>query len=173
MFGNMSIARPFFIFLTAVLLIVVAGFGYIWVSDDYTRFERFSTELDSSYKKFNMDLLRNEVDEAINAIEKDSLAFKTGLKERIKARVYEAHDIATNIYAKYQDSKNRGEIEALIREALRPILFNNAKGHYFAISLEGKGELFSDRPELEGKSLLDLQDGTGRRVVADMIALAD
>jgi PAS domain S-box-containing protein len=61
----------------------------------------------------------------------------------------------------------------MIKDALRPIRFNNGRGYYFATNLNGTEELFADRPEMEGKDMLPIRGGRGEFVVRDMIDLVE
>ena len=46
------------------------------------------------------------------------------LKQNVKNRVYEAHEMATNIYEKYKTTKSKEEIFQIIKVALSGIRFN-------------------------------------------------
>ncbi len=93
------------------------------------------------------------------------------LEASIQERVDEACAVAMNIYAENKDSKSGDEIKKMIRDALRPIRFSQGRGYYFAFNMDGIEELFADRPEMEGKGMLEVQGAKGEYVVRDMIAL--
>ena len=104
------------------------------------------------------------------------IAFKRSQTEArvrsvVRDRVYEAHALASHIYETYKDKRSLDEIKDMVREALRPIRFNNGRGYYFAARMDGVEQLFADRPELEGKDLLGLRDTQGKYVIRDMIEL--
>ena len=50
-----------------------------------------------------------------------------------------------------------------------PIRFNNQRGYYFITRLDGVEILFADRPEMEGRNLMDMQDTQGKFVIREMI----
>ncbi len=60
----------------------------------------------------------------------------------------------------------------MVIDALRPIRFSNRQGYYFATRLDGVEMLFADKPELEGKNLLDMVSNDGKFVIQDMIRIA-
>jgi signal transduction histidine kinase len=93
------------------------------------------------------------------------------LRESIKARVYEAHAIAQNLYLSNRGQMTDDRLQDLVKTALRPIRFNSDRGYYFATDLDGIEQLFADRPEREGKNMLGIRGGKGEYVVRDMIEL--
>ncbi len=62
-------------------------------------------------------------------------------------------------------------LENMVKDALRPIRFNQGRGYYFATRLDGIEMLFADRPEMEGRDMSAVMDLEGRYVVPDMIAI--
>lgn len=91
-------------------------------------------------------------------------------KENIKSKAYEASAIAQNIYQQNND-KDTTEILEMIKDALRPIRYQDGNGYFFITDLNGTEILFADRPEIEGRNLLGLQDTQGRYVIKDMIEI--
>ena len=168
-----SITRTFFILSllvsSASIFVVVAS----WLFFEYNRLGEESQRLREEYIESQKDLIRGEVEKVIDHIDYYKSLVRKRLEDSIKERVYEAHSIATNLYNEYRDSKSLEELKKLIRDALRPIRFNNGRGYYFATSLEGIEELFADRPETEGTYFLDVQDARGAYIIKDMIAIVE
>ncbi|MGD9733331.1 MAG: dephospho-CoA kinase [Desulfamplus sp.] len=134
-----------------------------------TELAAMDEKLISSYK----ELIKTEVGKAVSYIEYHKSLLNDRLNQSIKGRVYEAHAIADNIYKQYNKTKNVAEIELMIKDALRPIRFNNGRGYYFAFNLQGIEQLFADRPEMEGKNMLAVQGAKGEYVVRDMISVVN
>lgn len=114
-------------------------------------------------------LLRQKVIEAETYITHSNSKTQEILKKNIKSRVYEAWNIVDYLYKKYSNTKTDAEIISTIKESLRPIRFNQGRGYYFAVTLDGVEELYPTRPELEGKNLLELKDVTGKFVIKSEI----
>ncbi|MFT5702503.1 MAG: PAS domain S-box-containing protein [Desulforhopalus sp.] len=57
--------------------------------------------------------------------------------------------------------KSDREIQEMIKEALRPMLFNKGRGYFFIYDLEGNNILLPFSPHLEGKNLWNLKDSKG------------
>ena len=83
------------------------------------------------------------------------------LENKLKNRTNNAHQIATNLYNKYKETKTKQEIIELIKDALRPIRFYNNRGYYYMLTLDAKNVLHSFQPKLEGKDLYNIQDIKG------------
>lgn len=117
------------------------------------------------------NLLRKEVMNVVDYINYMKKKTEIRLKSTIRGRVYEACQIAQNIREQNAASTPPDEIKKMIKDALRPIRFNNGRGYYFAFSLEGIEELFADQPSMEGRDMLPIQGAKGEYVVRDMIDL--
>ncbi|MCG8618097.1 MAG: cache domain-containing protein, partial [Desulfobacterales bacterium] len=89
----------------------------------------------------------------------------------IQSRVNEAHAIALHIYKKNAGQLPDHEIKQQIIAALRPIRFDNGQGYYFINGFDGRPKLLADRPENEGRNLLDIRDARGKYVVRDIIRI--
>jgi PAS domain S-box-containing protein len=161
--------------ITKVLLIAIGSIsliGFLWI---WSEFSEFRVESESMREKLlisHKEIIKNEVDKVVSYIEYKKKQVEKQLKQSIKERVYEAHDIALNIFEQHRDSRPPYDVRKMVKDALRPIRFNNGRGYYFAFNLKGIEELFADRPEMEGKDMLAVQNADGRYVVRDMLEIA-
>jgi PAS domain S-box-containing protein len=146
--------------------------GVLWIHNEYSTFESDAQAMRQRYMEFQKTRLQDEVMRVIFYVNFLKAQTQSRLKFEIRSRVYEAHAIATNIYEQNRDKKSIDEIKQMVKSALRPIRFNEGRGYYFTVNIDGTSELFTDRPWLEGKSILDLQGGNGEFVVRDLIEIA-
>jgi len=162
------------LFRNAVIIIIltVIAIGSFWIWDIFTRSNLMISKMETQLTQERKQVLVDQVDRAISFIEFEKSRLSEKTQKIIKDQVYSAHAIAVTIYETYKNTKSRREIEILIREVLRPIRFNNGKGYFFATGFDGVEQLFADKPELEGKNLLNLQDTKGAFVIQDMIDIA-
>lgn len=172
MFKNKSLAGTYFISSFIVLLMLFASLGYFWIYHEQKEFRTESSKLRIDYIGSQRQFIKNEVVKIIDYITYKKSQTEERVRQQIKSRVYEAHALATHIYHLHKDTHNQKELQHLVREALRPIRFNDGRGYYFATSLNGIEELFADKPELEGKNLIGMQDTKGKYVIRDMIRIA-
>ena len=112
--------------------------------------------------------VQEQIQQVSNQIERQkSLTVKT-LEDQLRSRVYEAHNIATNIYQQHRD-KPKEDVVRMIREALRPIRFNSGRGYFFIFDREGMNVLHSYIPQLEGQSVWETKDVKGTLIVQEHI----
>jgi len=162
-------------FLRSTLMIALAAcvlVGYFWISSEYARFHEQTDKLRQDYLARQQALLQENVDKAVMYIQFQRSKIEERLKQTIESRTNEAHAIAMNIYRENRADKSMSELQKMVKDALKPIRFNNGRGYYFAADMGGRQVLNALQPELEGELLLDRQDNRGRFVMRDMIALA-
>lgn len=152
-------------FLVAILL---AAF---WVGSEYLQFRTTSEEMETQYIIAQKSLIKLEVGRVIDYIKREKGKAEARLKADIKSRVYEAFAIAEGIYRRYKGKIPADDIEKMVIETLRTIRFNKGRGYFFATDLKGVERLFTDKPELENRNLIDMQDTNGQYVIRDMISL--
>ncbi len=166
-----TLSRIFLINMTLFTFFSVTVFAYFWISHEYSRFSRHTAQLRKEYIAARKERLKDEVERTVNYIRYMNSTTEKRLKALIRERVYEAHSIALNIYRENKGKRSDIEIVKMIKDALRPIRFNQGRGYFFAGDFEGIEQLFADRPEMEGKYLGGLQDTQGRYVIRDMIRI--
>ena len=163
-------------FLNKMLIIVFVFVGLwslIWIYGEYADFKIESESLRSEHVDSQKSLLKKEVNRVVSYInEMNSHADQT-LEISLKERVYQAHQIAINIYQQNVNSKDLPEIKKMIKDALRPIRFNQNRGYYFAVSMDGVNQLYPAKPEFEGSNVLNLKDSKGDFVIQDEIKVIE
>ncbi len=113
------------------------------------------------YLTFNNDELEEEVDRVYEYIEKEDKNSLINVKTSLQKKVYEAHDIASNIYKNNKEIKTNKEILDLIRTALRSIIFNNGRGYYFINDIHGMNLLQPLNTKIENTNILEIKDVNG------------
>jgi diguanylate cyclase (GGDEF)-like protein len=98
---------------------------------------------------------------------------KEELHKRIKQRVYNAKNIALNLYQKYHNTLSKDQLQRVIIDTLRPLQWNDGESFIWILDFEGIMHL---APEYlhhkEGRSIIDFKDATGREIIKEEIALA-
>ncbi|WP_300458387.1 cache domain-containing protein [Desulfobacula sp.] len=138
---------------------------------EYTEFNKNSASVKEKFVASEKQILKTHVQTALEYVQYMRNQTEKRLRNSIKGRVNEACAIALNIYNENKESKSRYEIKKMIKDALRPIRFNQNRGYFFAFNMEGIEELFADRPEMEGKNMMAVQGAKGEDVVPDMIEI--
>jgi len=155
----------------SLILGISISIAIIDVVCSYRDFNVTSAKLRSDFINTQKETVKHEVMRVAEIISHEKALSQSLTKSTIKLRVYEAWNIAQNIYNQNRSTTKTERIVDMIKDALHPIRFENEKGYYFMTMLDGTGLLFTDKPELEGKNLLALQDTHDKFVIKDMIEI--
>ena len=157
--------------MAVVSAISIVSLGFLWISSVMSNFENEESRLRSMYLESRKDLIKSEVEQALDFVTHMQSKTEIRLRHDIKHRVDEAYAIAENIYQLEAGQKSLDEIKVLVVNALRPIRYNQGRGYYFAFDLNGIERLFATHPEYEGQSMMTVKGGRGELVVPEMLDL--
>jgi PAS domain S-box-containing protein len=167
-----SISSAFLRFTTLLSTLSILLLGAVWIGDDLYHFEEDSRLMRQESLEARKREIRQEVEIFLAKITDRRATLEESLRRDVRARTLEAWAVADNLHRLNAGRRSRDELTEMIREALRPIRYNNGRGYFFATGLDGTEHLFADRPELEGQNLLDMTDTAGKPVIRDMIRIA-
>lgn len=126
--------------------------------------------INSTHEK--KDLIKNEVNKVHNLISSERELTIQRIRDNIKARVHEAHDIAMSIYEANRD-KPEEEVKKYIKDALIDIRFSKGRGYYFVYDMNGVNIMHPILKHIVGNNLWDFQDVNGDYVIRNLSAIAD
>ncbi|AHJ12601.1 two-component hybrid sensor and regulator [Sulfurospirillum multivorans DSM 12446] len=89
------------------------------------KFETESHRLQKEYSDAKKKMLIMEVDRFVAHIEEKRQEAYAQAQELVKARVYEAYEIATKIYQAYHKTHSDAQIAAMIVDTLRLLRYEN------------------------------------------------
>jgi PAS domain S-box-containing protein len=168
-----SIVRTILLNMILITIVSLCIIGVLWTWHHYTAFKRESVTLREAMLFSYQDKIKTQVQHAVDYIVYRKSLTEENLRSSIKEKVNDAFQIASNLFEKHKDQKTPAEIQSLIIESLRAVRFDRGQGYFFIFETDGSERLFSYRPEMEGKNLLDVQDSRGRYFVKDMIQLVE
>ncbi|WP_375753728.1 cache domain-containing protein [Vibrio sp. HN007] len=116
------------------------------------------------------ETVQHHVSQSVKQIQFEKNRVVGHLKKQAQSRVYEAHEIATNIYNQNQ-GKSKQEITRLISDAIRPIRFFEGRGYFFVFQMDGINVVHGLKTQLEGKSAWDAKDMRGTFILREHIRL--
>ncbi|KAB2926815.1 MAG: response regulator [Dechloromonas sp.] len=145
--------------------------GSLWITQEILAFNADVATLGERLITDRKARMQQEVDAAAAYLEFMRGQTEERTRRVIRERTLEAHRIATHLHERYKDKLPPGELQDMVREALRPIRFLDGRGYFFATRLDGLEMLCAACPHLEQKNLIDLRDTKGAPVIRDMADL--
>ncbi|MFH1138932.1 MAG: cache domain-containing protein [Pseudomonadota bacterium] len=169
--GKTSISGAVFANMTIMAVISLGLIGGLWIHGERSLLRVESQKIRERMLAEKKEGLRTEVGNVVSYIRFMRGRTEERLKTAARDRVGEAHAAALNIYQENKDRRPDDEIKKMIRDALRPIRFNQGRGYFFILNLNGTNELFSDRPEMEGRNLLTMKDPWNEKTARSLIRI--
>jgi len=166
-----SIKKINFFSVLLVILVLSVSLG-IFAFVQYQQFQKDLADFEARFLSSKKQQISLEVNAVIEDITYHNKLTETILKTAIQQRVEEAHQIAMSLYTQNKANKNYPDISKLIHDALFAIHWDNGRGYYFALDLQGTMQIHSNNPELEHKNVLNLQDSQGKYFVREFIQIA-
>ena len=158
------------LFLTQVILVTFIMFiiiVYFVIKREYGNLKDEISTTQKEYLESEKESIKKETERAISYINYKISQTDDNIRKKLRSRVNLAYNIASNIYTKNKNTVSTDKIKKLIKDALRPIRFDNGRGYYFIGSLDGYDVLFPVAPDYEGKYVYNLQDDLGNYVIRD------
>ena len=161
-------SKNFMILMFVFFVFVFALWTYFDIITQYKETSKVISEQIIKEKKL---LLKGVTDNVINYINYNYNLTEKNLKQTIKEETFQALSILNSLYEKYYNKLPEKESISLIRDTLRSIRYKNNIGYFFAFDLNGIEQVFADRPELEGKNIINIKDAKGHFVLKDMLKI--
>ncbi len=155
-----------------IIPLMMALLSYIMIQAETEKLESSV----SMMEKNTLDSVKASIQSKVNSIV-DLAAYqksviKDELHDRIQLRVDDAYRIAVALHERYASTKSEQEVKSLIIEALRPLVWNKGESFIWMLDFEGNFQLAPEYlRHLEGTSIIDFKDATGREVIKEEIAL--
>lgn len=166
---KLSLFHYFHFMAIAIFLTFAIAFFSLSFYNIKQKFYTDVANLQKHYIETQKNILKNEVDNLIDHINLLRQSSYANTQQLVRSRVYEAYDVAMQIYKKNHGKLPDAQVQKMIIETLRMLRYENNKGYYFITRLDGVEMLFTDRPEMEGHNMLHFLNHEGRCVVRGMI----
>lgn len=157
-----------FIFIPFVVILISSFVIY----QNQQRYQNSIRDIEHSYIETQKNVIMSKLDSSIKLIEYQHSMTNKMLQEKVKSRVDTAYSVATNIYSQNQNTHSPTEIQKMITDSLRPLVWNGGESYIFILDFDG---VFHLAPQylrhLEGHSIIDFQDINKKYVIRDEIAL--
>ena len=119
----------------------------VFISQKENNLDYEIEQIKEVYFANNKDRVQEEVNRVFESLKEEKKSSEEALKKEIKSRVYEAHQIATNIYIEESKVEGNGHnhsrehVFGTIKNALGGIIFNEGRGYFFIADDNGKSLL--------------------------------
>lgn len=167
-----SIKRDFQFLSVSTIIVAMLLLSGFWIYYDYRNLQLESEHLRARHMADYENVLRYQVDRVVGDIKYEQSLTEQRLRKYIKERTNEACQIAKNLFDQHTGIYDDITLRKIIKDSLRNIRFNDGRGYYFVININGTEELFPPHPELEGQDLRSEKNDQGQYVVADMLEIA-
>jgi diguanylate cyclase (GGDEF)-like protein len=142
-------------------------------------YQTYNQEFENKLEKLQENIfqeekknIENKVQNVTDFIVYQKSEIKNKLTNRVQERVEMAFNIATNIYNENKDKKSEKELKKMIKDALRAFIWNDGESFIWVVDFDGVFHLApSYLRDLEGISILNFKDATGRLVIQEEIAI--
>ncbi|MFA6499182.1 MAG: cache domain-containing protein [Desulfurivibrionaceae bacterium] len=167
-----SIARKLLVTMSLVVAGVILALGGIEIIQEYGRYRSEVDALWGQQVEARKKQLEMQVAETISYIEFKKTTIRDRVNGNLEDKVRDAHGVVSHLCAVNKGSRSKKELQALARETLRPMRFNNGRGYFFIFAVDGTVELQAVRPEMEKANHLGMQDSKGKFVARELIDIA-
>ncbi|MBN2071632.1 MAG: cache domain-containing protein [Candidatus Krumholzibacteriota bacterium] len=159
----------------SIIIIITIGVSIITIDviDSYQDFNIRADQMREDHIDRQKQIIKREVERVVDMILYEKEQSEDQVKSKIESRVYEACAIVQNIYQENKNSKNEDEIQKIILNTLTPIRFEQNRGYYFIIRVDGVAILFPGKSDLNGKNLLLEQYPEIRSITKNMIDIVE
>lgn len=151
--------------------IVLAVMYYVYVTNQYVYKQQIQM-LKEQRVEARKSSIKTKVEGVVDLIEYQNSILRKELRAKIKDRVDTAYKISKSIYEKFKNTKSSKEIKSIITTTLRPLTWNNGESFIWILNYDG---VFQLAPKylrhLEGKSIIDFKDATGRSIIKEEIKI--
>lgn len=157
--------------VSIALSILIIGAG--WFLHEYFQFQSEERKNRSILLESAQERIKDQVLSVVQYIDYMQSIIEERTRESLQEKVASAYELAMHLYTQNKDSMPREELEALIRESLRPLRFNNGRGYYFILRTSGVNVLLPVTPTQEGTNFLLAPDREKRTAAKELIALGE
>ncbi|WP_151947557.1 sensor histidine kinase [Aliarcobacter butzleri] len=156
--------------MPSVFVVVFSLFVILFLYfENKKTFNKERRTIEQKYILKNKEIIKEEVSRIFTFTKQLQKNTEEELKQNVKNRVYEAHEMATNIYEKYKTTKSKQEIFQIIKVALSGIRFNEGRGYFFIDDIYGNKLSHPIDTSIEGKNFLNYTDVNGYKFFENIV----
>ena len=166
-----NIARVSFLYAIVVVAVMTFSTGALFIVRKVKTLDHDQDILEQEFIDRQKEQLRLDVTALTDSIDNRIGNLQSLYEKNLIDKVEEAKSIAESLYQSMQDKIAPEQMGLLIREAIRPIRFNDRHGYCFIFEQSGETILYPANPDLEGSNLKYTMLNSSQ-VVENLIAIA-
>jgi diguanylate cyclase (GGDEF)-like protein len=170
--SEQHIGKISFIYAIIVVAVITFSTGALFIGNKVDTLRKDLVELEQDFIVQQKEQLKSDINSLLVRIDSRRSGMKQLLQERLEEHVEEARKIALNLYQQMPGDMSRETVASIVREAIRPILFNEKRGYVFILALDGEAILYPTVPSIEGSNFLTNNVGGGPDVIENLIRIA-
>lgn len=142
---------------------------YLFLVEHERHYYKEITNLKSKFINREKQRIKNEVNRVYEYIQFHKQNSENRLKKLIKYQVYEAHSVMQGLYNEYKNQKSKEEIIHMMKAALQEMRFLDGRGYFYIYDMKGNNIFHPIMKSLEGRSLWNYKDITGKSIIQEGI----
>lgn len=170
-FKVQKISVLFMFYSTGIVIVAVVVVTGLFAWFELRQFAQDEERMRQQYINQQKDLVKRETLKVVDYIQFTRMFLEEKMRAQLKEETDQAWLLMDNLCKQNHGRLSPKQIRQIIKDALRPLRFNNGRGYIFIVSMNGIEELYPVAPQFEGKNLLGLQDEKGNYVIRDEIDL--
>lgn len=161
--GNVVLFIRRIVFFSSIL--ITLGVWAVIMAHDYFQFQRVVRQQREDHIRNHKLFIKDITDMEVEYIARQKKQFDDRIAAGLSENVCSAYQIADKFYQEYHGRISDREIREMIIHAISSLVCSSPFYQVFIGDMSGRGIFYPGKPELSGKSLLDLQDVNGNWVV--------
>jgi len=157
----------------SIFIIALAIIGLVNITIKHNKdLKKVQSNIKTEYIQLHKERIKKNIATTTKFINDSIQNSNAKLEEELSHRINTVHKIAMNIYLKNKNSLPKKEILRQIKNAVETIRYENGQGYFSIHTLDGINILHPINKNLEGTSVLNRKDVTGKYPVREAINIA-
>jgi diguanylate cyclase (GGDEF)-like protein len=170
-FSEQNFARINFLCAVILVTLLTISTGVLFIANKFDTLKKDLIDLEQQFIIDQKEQVKTDVLTLEAHIASRHQAIEKFLEQRLMERIEEARMTAQNIYDAMRGKVSEKEVADTIRDAIRPIRFNEKLGYCFIFNLLGEVILYPANTALEGTNFFTNKVDGGPEVVEDLIKI--
>ncbi len=166
---QLSLTRSFYIRLLLGITLSIVAVGTFWLISSFFHLHNETDLLLHQTKQLQRKTQKEHVQIALDLIAHEREQIYKNAVSQAKNRTLEAYDMITELYQKQGQHYPQEMVKDLIVSALRNLRYNEGRGYFFALNLNGVVELYPPDPKTENTSFTDFKNSAHQQIIQKLL----